>query len=207
MNNLEFERGTQNGVITLLSSDPKINESAEDYELSMSLEGVEGWDSLISFLQRNNYSSSTFLFISNNMKASFNFNLTLTREYKTIPRPNFPPNYQILKLDPIRFHAPIHLLSLFLQTLEPPMVQLRDANRFSCSVLSYYSERLVCEFIPDFEELAFNLACCPDDSCVSASDASIELHDTVHLKDMLDNEHSCPAVMSDFGLCWRAIRA
>lgn len=69
------------------------------------------------------------------------------------------------------------------------------------------SERLVCEFIPDFEELAFNLACCPDDSCVSASDASIELHDTVHLKDMLDNEHCCPAVMSDFGLSARAVRA
>ena len=61
--NLDFERRNQNGVITLLSPDPKVNEGAEDYELSMSLAGVEGWDSLISFLQRNNYSSSTFLLI------------------------------------------------------------------------------------------------------------------------------------------------
>lgn len=58
---LDFERRNENGVITLLSPDPKVNECAEDYELSMSLEGVEGWDSLISFLQRSNYSSSTYL--------------------------------------------------------------------------------------------------------------------------------------------------
>lgn len=67
---------------------------------------------------------------------SFNFNLTLTRDYKTIPRKDFPPNQQILKLDPVLFHAPIHLLSLFFQTLEPPIIQLRGASRFSFSALS-----------------------------------------------------------------------
>ena len=174
--NNEYKKQVQEGKILLLSPDSKLNESAADYELSMSLVGVEGWDTLVSLLEQNHYSSD-----------SYTFNLTFTRSYQTIPKSSYSLDETILHLDSVRFHAPVHLLSLFFQTLEPPLIQLRGSK-----------QQLICEFIPDFEELGFNLACCPDDKAILESTSSIQLQDTVQLKDMLDNEQRCPAIISDF---------
>lgn len=57
----EYKKQVQEGKILLLSPDSKLNESAADYELSMSLVGVEGWDTLVSLLEQNHYSSGIFI--------------------------------------------------------------------------------------------------------------------------------------------------
>jgi len=46
-------------------------------------------------------------------------------------------------------------------------------------------------FTPDFERFALNLACCPDDDVIAVDSPSVQMNDTVELKNLLDDVQYC----------------
>lgn len=177
---LEYNQSSVGDVLYLTSQEWK--SSPGDYELDISIESIQNWKTLEAYLTQHHDCCNSD---SYNLRVSFNqLYQTYISSHSSAP---------LLSLNPLRFHCPIGLLSLYLYHLNPITIELCKKDGDGDNVV-------VCEFASDFERLGLNVACCPSDSCFY--DGVVHLNDTVELPDLLDYSEECPMVVDSMSIRW-----
>lgn len=100
-----------------LCSEKDSEESLSDYDFLVSIDTLNNWEDMAAILEKSGLKSK-----------HYSFTTVFNRSYKSLPRASINDSDFILRLDPLSLHGSIHLISRFLQSLQPPTILLVDAN-------------------------------------------------------------------------------
>ncbi|KAK8792382.1 hypothetical protein WA588_004880, partial [Blastocystis sp. NMH] len=162
------------GNVICLTPEQVSAASACDYDFTVTVDALTNWSDIVTSLQTSGFQSSHYVLTT-----------VFGHAYTSSPHVSFDGGDALLRLDPVALHGSVHLISRFLQSLEPPTIVLANA-----------SQQSLCSFRPDFERFALSLACCPDDASVLANTAAVCVG-TMELRNLLDCSEKCPAVFKN----------
>ena len=122
------------GDIIYLTPEQASASSACDYDFTVTVDALTNWSAIADSLQTNGFQSSHYY-----LTTEFG------RSYTSSPHSSFDETDTLLRLDPVALHGSVHLISRFLQSLEPPTFLLVAASR---SDVSLFPRRAVAVFLP-----------------------------------------------------------
>lgn len=99
--------------------------SACDYDFTVTVDALTHWSDMADMLQKSGLQSNHY-----SLTTVFN------RAYTSLPHPSFDDTDVLLQLDPVALHGSVHLISRFLQSLEPPTFLLVGASRSHASPMA-----------------------------------------------------------------------
>ena len=122
------------GNVICLTPEQVSAASACDYDFTVTVDALTNWSDIVTSLQTNGFQSSHYVLTT-----------VFGHAYTSSPHASFDGGDALLRLDPVALHGSVHLISRFLQSLEPPTIVLANASRSS---VSFLPRRAVAVFLP-----------------------------------------------------------
>ena len=122
------------GDVIYLTPEQVSSPSACDYDFTVTVDALTNWSDIAASLQETGFQSSHYYVTT-----------VIGHANTSSPHTSFSEGDTLLRLDPVTLHGSVHLISRFLQSLEPPTIFLVNASRSS---LLFFPCRAVAVFLP-----------------------------------------------------------